>query len=432
MSTESMDEEDKNDSPSLINLDPCVDWKTWPNEIEIREHPHSVEISVDRLTAKYIGKGNHLQDVGSVRANRSVPPNVGIYYFEIQILDAGLRGSITIGFTPEGFPLTREAGSSHGSYGYRGDDGRKLFGASGRGHLYGPVFTAPDVVGAGYNLFTNEIFFTKNGENLGVAFQDVFGVLFPTISLHSPNESIRVNWGARPFLFPIHPLRQACHQAQLQQIQATPLCVGTSGSDPSMTAYLRDYLVAAGYQHTLQALDATCDLPLATPHPTSTALQAASLPHRARLRGLVLSGQVQRVIDELQQSGLPVSATVLCHLHSLRFIQLVTQQQGLEAIVYAQQHLLADFFASHQQMISEVMGLLAYQDLSQCPPSLVTYLQPDYPCHVVHLLNQSILELEGSKADSVLEGWLRELVAYQEVSRQLQAGLGLPFSLQSS
>ncbi len=46
-----------------------------------------------------------------------------------------------------------------GSYGYHGDDGNK-FDGNGKGESYGPKFTKGDTVGGGYNLLTQEIFFT--------------------------------------------------------------------------------------------------------------------------------------------------------------------------------------------------------------------------------------------------------------------------------
>ena len=44
-----------------------------------------------------------------------------------------------------------------------------------------------------------EIFFTKNGEHLGVAFRGVHGQLYPTVGLHSEGEEVRVNFGEEPF-----------------------------------------------------------------------------------------------------------------------------------------------------------------------------------------------------------------------------------------
>jgi hypothetical protein len=47
---------------------------------------------------------------------------------------------------------------------------------------------------------TREIFFTLNGDFLGVAFRDVKGTLFPTIGIDALHP-IAVNFGERPFAF---------------------------------------------------------------------------------------------------------------------------------------------------------------------------------------------------------------------------------------
>ena len=56
------------------------------------------------------------------------------------------------------------------------------------GDPYGPTFSVGDVIGVGLLCDKREIFFCKNGEHLGIAFSDVSCSLYPTVSLHSPNE----------------------------------------------------------------------------------------------------------------------------------------------------------------------------------------------------------------------------------------------------
>lgn len=154
-----------------------------------------LEVSKEKLTVKYIGKGSHNHDVGSIRANRPFPQNQMIGYFEIVVLDAGTRGSICIGLSDKDFALNRLPGWEDNSYGYLGEDGKK-YTEGMRGEAFGETFTTGDVVGCGIQFAKQEIFFTKNGKYLGVAFRKVKGVLlFPTIGLHSPGETVLVNFG---------------------------------------------------------------------------------------------------------------------------------------------------------------------------------------------------------------------------------------------
>ena len=71
-----------------------------------------------------------------------------------------------IGLSERNVNLNRLPGWDQISYGYHGDDGN-FFASSGKGIEYGPTFTTGDVVGCGINFVTREIFFTKNGINIG-------------------------------------------------------------------------------------------------------------------------------------------------------------------------------------------------------------------------------------------------------------------------
>lgn len=78
-----------------------------------------------------------------------------------------------------------------GSYGYHGDDGRR-FGGNGKGEDYGPCFTKGDTVGAAYCLANQEIFFTKNGNRVGIKAGPPWYVRTRSCGLHAEMETGRV------------------------------------------------------------------------------------------------------------------------------------------------------------------------------------------------------------------------------------------------
>ncbi|KAK8949834.1 hypothetical protein KSP40_PGU002200 [Platanthera guangdongensis] len=53
---------------------------------------------------------------------------------------------------------------------------------------FGPTYTSDDTIGAGINYSTQEFFFTKNGELVGIVSKDIRGLLYPTIAVHGPNK----------------------------------------------------------------------------------------------------------------------------------------------------------------------------------------------------------------------------------------------------
>lgn len=132
------------------------------------------------------------------------------------------------------------------SYGYHGDDGNS-FCSSGNGKPYGPTFTTNDIIGCGVNLVTNTCFYTKNGTNLGTAFEDLpvrsaiteiferlkitfcfsFSILqsklYPTVGLQTPGEVVDANFGQTPFMFDIEDMLKELRESTKATIYKFPL-----------------------------------------------------------------------------------------------------------------------------------------------------------------------------------------------------------------
>lgn len=222
-----------------------------PSEINTKNHPHFVDVHKDKLTVTYVGKGNHT-DFGSVQSDVPAPTNRLIYYFEITILNPGLRGSITVGLSDKSFLLNRQPGWEANSYGYRGEDGKKFIGSS-RGEPYGPAFGKGDVVGCGIHYLKQYVFFTRNGVNLGNA-----GPLgsspeyFPTVGMHSPGEKVMFNLQrSQPFAF---DLERFMHQeVQEERARISKQEIGRLPDNAYMI--IRQHLIHGGFSKTLDVFD---------------------------------------------------------------------------------------------------------------------------------------------------------------------------------
>ena len=68
------------------------------------------QVSKDKLSIRYTGPGDHETDVGSIQANRNVPKQQRVFYYEATIVDAGLKGLIVVGFAEKGFNLGKHPG----------------------------------------------------------------------------------------------------------------------------------------------------------------------------------------------------------------------------------------------------------------------------------------------------------------------------------
>ena len=52
------------------------------------ENTHSLQVSRDKLSVKYVGKGIHLHDVGVIRTDNPLPSTGLVAYFEVSILES--------------------------------------------------------------------------------------------------------------------------------------------------------------------------------------------------------------------------------------------------------------------------------------------------------------------------------------------------------
>lgn len=126
-----------------------------------------LEIGADGLEVKYVGQHKlGEQDGAATRTDNPIPPQCGIYYFEVNIISRGKEGMIGVGFSGPTASLEKLPGWEPDSWAYHGDDGN-TFGCHIQGKNYGPTFTSGDIVGCGINFTTGCGFFTKNGIFLG-------------------------------------------------------------------------------------------------------------------------------------------------------------------------------------------------------------------------------------------------------------------------
>lgn len=104
--------------------------------------------------------------------------------------------------------LHKLPGMQKNSFGYFGCSGG-IFWGSDVGKNYGPPFTTDDIIGCGVNLVDREIFYTRNGKNLGQTFLGILFdeasilALYPTVGLQTKGEIVEVNFGQSPFVYGI-------------------------------------------------------------------------------------------------------------------------------------------------------------------------------------------------------------------------------------
>lgn len=287
-----------------------------------------LEIMPDGRTAKFTGPRNHHereQEACAVRADHYMPPQCGIYYYEVQIISSKKDDTtIAIGFSTKGPSLSRPIGWEPESWGYHGDDGRS-FNAQNVGHTFGAPFNAGDIIGCGVNFREHKAFFTRNGAWIGNAFQDLSrGKLYPSISLKKPGEVIKTNFGQEPFVYNIGDAMEEQRSqigGEIQEMDTSRLEPGLNETD-LIQALVLQFLQHDGYVDTARAFaeemkDQKQALAL-DPHAKVDGVNVRDdedAYHRQRIRSAILEGDIDKAL-KLTQAFYP---TVLSNNQQVHF-----------------------------------------------------------------------------------------------------------------
>ncbi|XP_007179483.1 SPRY domain-containing protein 3 isoform X6 [Balaenoptera acutorostrata] len=146
-----------------------LNWRRRIREIrEVRAFRYQERfkhILVDGDTLSYHGNSG---EVGCYVASRPLTKDSN--YFEVSIVDSGVRGTIAVGLVPQYYSLDHQPGWLPDSVAYHADDG-KLYNGRAKGRQFGSKCNSGDRIGCGiepvsFDVQTAQIFFTKNGKRL--------------------------------------------------------------------------------------------------------------------------------------------------------------------------------------------------------------------------------------------------------------------------
>ncbi|KAJ1358916.1 hypothetical protein KIN20_017484 [Parelaphostrongylus tenuis] len=276
----------------LTNLYPRADLKRLPRTWNKNDKYHFLDISHSSLRVSYKGNGKQQQkDAASTRADNPIPPQCGVYYFEITIV-RGLKGCMGVGVCGKSVNLNRLPGWDRYSYGYHGDDGN-FFSFSGNGVAYGPKFTSGDVIGCGINLVNKTIFFTKNGVHLGIASRDLEHIddLYPTVGLQTSGEVVDANFGQRPFRFDIRPEMESARAKVSNEILSIQL---PPEKTDWMNRLVSSWMACEGYSKSMASF---CNAAKLVPEEDEQSIEM-----RKEIVALVLSGHSREAISKMEEA----------------------------------------------------------------------------------------------------------------------------------
>ncbi|XP_026223633.1 SPRY domain-containing protein 3 isoform X2 [Anabas testudineus] len=152
-----------------------------------------MRLQKDGDTLSYQGNS---EEVGCYVAGN--PLSKGNCYFEVTIVDTGVRGTIAVGLVPKFYRLDHQPGWLPYSVAYHADNG-KLYNGNPVGQQFGPKCSRGDRIGCGIHSENTEagfttVFFTKNGNEVGSVEVPISAEgLFPAVGMHSMGEEVKVD-----------------------------------------------------------------------------------------------------------------------------------------------------------------------------------------------------------------------------------------------
>ncbi|CAM1500746.1 Fc.00g099080.m01.CDS01 [Cosmosporella sp. VM-42] len=316
-----------------------------------------VEIQPDGFTVKFVpikGQFDREQDACAVRANHFMPPQCGVYYFEVKILSAKQDDTtIGIGFSAKPVPLSRPVGWEPDSWGYHGDDGR-CFAGRQEGKQFGPKYNQGDTVGCGVNFRDGTAFFTKNGVKVGqykyhgriearkltvaegTTFTDVTrNKLYPVISLKKNLEMIQANFGQSPFIYNIDDFMKDETKRIENDIQSTDtsnLVPGMNENDLAQNLVLQflqhdGYVGAAReFAEEIRSQKAALNLDPDVEIEGINIRDDEDANNRQRIRGAILEGDIDRALKNTNAyypQVLKDNEPVYFRLRCQKFVEMV-------------------------------------------------------------------------------------------------------------
>ncbi|KAI0394659.1 ran-binding protein [Xylariaceae sp. FL0594] len=299
-------------------------------------------------------------EMSGIRADHPMPVVAGIYYFEVTILSKRRdeygqprqtpiyardwhavaktirSSSVCIGFVGKHVALSRAPGWEPESWGFHGDDGDVYSGGNVGTKYRDTTFNAHDVIGCAVNFRTGQAFFTKNGVNLGTAFRDIKGKVYPVVGMKKPGEQIRANFGQSPFVYKIDQVienERSQIQAAIARTSVERLVSPPLNETELIQKLVMQFLQHDGYIETARELaDEIYAEQKALSNISNTPVTSISVKDnedaykRQRIRRAILEGDIDRALkftDTYYPHVLGQNQDVYFNLRCRKFIEMV-------------------------------------------------------------------------------------------------------------
>ena len=154
-------------------------------------------VSQDGRTASYTGDDNWSTVLGNY------PFTNGINSWEIKIASSS-TAYIFVGVATSTADLNTFLGGCSEGWGFIGE--QALYHGREKVKIYGEPFSAGDVVGIILDFISGTLSFTRNGKPLGIAFDKIYGELYPAVAFYNVGQEVEIVTDSARTLCPPVPL----------------------------------------------------------------------------------------------------------------------------------------------------------------------------------------------------------------------------------
>lgn len=398
---------------SLLNFD--SEKYQLPSSMNSEDRSNRIEVDSEGSTVKYVGPGRSDSDAAAIRSNLPVPPQVGIYYFEVKVTNRGKDGYIAAGYAIKSASLGRLTGWEPGTIGYHADDGN-LYRGAGTGSSFGPAYSTNDIVGCGINFIEKSFFFTKNGILIGEIgnLKDKFHLpFFPSVGCRTVGEILTLNFTGN-FVFDIDNYvkkKLKNHFEYPEGLKEYNLIIS--------------YLIHCGYKNTANAFIKE------TQNTEQNNLENSfkNAQNRRSVLEAIKLGKMQELSEILKRnfpSFLMENISIAFKLECLNFIELIRRYEESsvhKAALNSDDHDLLllqiiengkrlteqfppEIISSNSILLKDTLALLAYSTPSSSPISYL--LQKPFKSALADEIDLALLKHEGKSPISPLHQILKQ------------------------
>ncbi len=382
------------------------------------DRSNRIDLAEEGRLVKYTGPGRNDSDAAAVRSSTPLPPQVGIYFFEVTVVNKGREGYISVGFAIKSASLSRLCGWEPGTVGYHADDGN-LYRGAGSGAAFGPSYTTGDVIGCGINFREKSFFFTKNGVLVGEVtnLKDKFHLpFFPCVGCRTQGEVLHCNFGAKPFTFDIDTYIQRRLNTNISK-------EGSAHECQVQERLVLSYLVHAGFQRTARAfLSALPNTNGTEADHISAAFEAAQT--RRKVFEAVKSGSVAE-LAQLLNANYPAflmeHPEVAFRLECLSFVQMIREgfmndEKLLKELLECGNRLATSFApeicSKFAGLLNDSLSLVAYTNPGESPVAYL--LDRQFRLESAAFVDEALLKFEGKDTVSPLHRLLQQTQAVMD------------------